>query len=189
MHQDISDLLALDTMRLLLTEDSNLDQSWCVKPGSQEIIHKIGLADLPWKEFNKICIDGGEPFIYWEAMWDLLETMPADKDIWIYTNGLLIEPFMLEMLNSIPEVKGLNIQVYFPEQIRGITPLVDKYMDVRWDIKQIDYKHYLQKYHQRLGTLLPGSKNFKIWAAGDDERENELVVSIEDYVFAQGLCF
>ena len=77
-----------DTIRLILFLDCNLSCAYCCNEQEQfssQFIKK-DFNDIDFSKYENVCITGGEPFLYPESIWYVINKIPKEKTIYIYTN-------------------------------------------------------------------------------------------------------
>ena len=91
--------MKIDTLRLLLFWECNLSCDYCCNdiPEVRASIKQISAENIEAKKYENICISGGEPFINPDIVLSVAEAF-HDKDVFIYSNGLLLTDELLDYI-------------------------------------------------------------------------------------------
>jgi len=129
------------------------------------------LTAIDFTLYKNICITGGEPFY---RKYDLygtlsyLKTNYPDKNIYINSNGLLIDRLDIKILKiHFPGVKGINIGLHSVEHVRKVID-VEHDLPVRFLINDNLKEQYLLANPGRLND-----GNSKTWTMNKCDRDNE----------------
>ena len=162
--------LIIDTLRLILFLECNLKCTYCCNRQEQfnSLFREKKISEINFNFYKNICITGGEPFLYKNIFYKILNLLPEDKDIYIYTNGLLINNCDLLLLASHTNIKCINIGLHTRHQLLAINKNLDKHLPVRFMVEQQYYNELLQLYPDRLNT-----KNLKAWEMDNCIMHNE----------------
>ena len=159
----------IDTIRLILTLDCNLNCAYCCN--KQEPVYSQfklkSFEKIDFSLYQNVCLTGGEPFLYKDALYDILRKIPVSKDIFIYTNGLLITGEDIDMLLSYRNIKGLNIGLHAIKQLERINRKI-KMLPVRFLARDIYIETLLKTYPEQLSR-----QNLKGWKLNECNRPNE----------------
>ena len=110
---------AIDTVRILLFKDCNLKCSYCCNNQEQfnsQFTSKY-FSKIDFSKYDNVCVTGGEPFLKPDDLFLYLSAIPKGKNIYIYTNGLLVTAKHLRILASNPDIKGINVGIHSKEQL------------------------------------------------------------------------
>ena len=130
--------------------------------------NKKSLREIDFSLYENICITGGEPFMHKEELFALLEKIPLEKNIYIYTNGTLINDSDIVSLLRYKKLKCLNIGIHTLEQLNSINEDIEKRLPVRFMVRDIYYEELLKRYPQRLNN-----SNLKSWSLDNCDMPNE----------------
>jgi molybdenum cofactor biosynthesis enzyme MoaA len=159
-----------DTLRLLLTWTCNLTCSYCCNeiPEVRESIKPMSMKEfqnLDYSKYDNICISGGEPFLNIGKLYYTLFKIPYNKDIYIYSNGIMITQKHLDIIKQMhPNVKGINIGLHYTN---SFDKLINKFKHeplIRFHVEDI-YKELITRRYKDI--------NFKFWHRNDCEMNNE----------------
>ncbi len=103
-----------------------------------------------------------------EELFALLEKIPLEKNIYIYTNGTLINDSDIVSLLRYKKLKCLNIGIHTLEQLNSINEDIEKRLPVRFMVRDIYYEELLKRYPQRLNN-----SNLKSWSLDNCDMPNE----------------
>jgi pyruvate-formate lyase-activating enzyme len=160
-----------DTIRLILFLGCNLKCKYCCNEQTQfnsQFVEKY-FEDIDFTKYSNICISGGEPFLYKNILYDVLdniEVVAAHCNIYIYSNGLLIGDSDMHILERY-NIRAFNIGLHSLNQISKIIA-VEKHFNTRFMINEKLYEKALLKYPERLNT-----ENTKPWILNQCNRPNE----------------
>lgn len=159
--------MKIDTLRLLLFWECNLKCSYCCNeiPEVRSGIKQISLENIKGAKYDNICISGGEPFINPDMVLATVEAF-YDKNVYIYSNGLLITPDLLNEITSYDNVKGLNIGLHRRSDYYTLIPRLGKNNKVRFHVEDV-WKSYMEEHFP--------TDNFHYWHMNDCEVLNEEV--------------
>ncbi len=149
-----------DTIRLIITLDCNFECVYCcnnIEKFNQQFVCKK-LLDIDWRNYSNVCITGGEPFLNKDLLYSILDKIPNDKSIYIYTNGVLITRKDVSQLLKY-NVKGLNIGLHKKNQLSDIAD-VDE-LSPRYTFIDALTEYLLATYPKRLnrGNINPFTLN------------------------------
>jgi hypothetical protein len=177
----------MDTVRLILFLDCNLSCSYCCNEQSQfsSQFQEKYLNEIDWDKYKNICISGGEPFLRKDALYKTINHLfGMRKDLYIYTNGLLIDLFDMEHLKELnpidfecgPYLKCLNIGIHHPSQLKAIHPELEKKLPVRWMCQDLYVDDLMKLYPDRVNKY-----NLKGWKLNDCNMSNEDWILLKDW--------
>lgn len=159
----------IDTVRLLLTLDCNLNCSYCcnkLEPVYSRFVRKSS-DEIDFYRYRNVCLTGGEPFLYKDLLYETISKIPPHMGIYIYTNGLLITDDDVFDLLLVVNLKGLNIGLHTIEQLESINRKVEM-LPVRFLARDIYIETLLKTYPERLSL-----QNLKGWRLNECARPNE----------------
>ena len=170
-----------DTIRLILSTKCNLACTYCcneIDSIKSEFINK-SYDNIDFTSYSNVCLTGGEPFIDKTSLYSILMRLPNHLNLFIYTNGLLIEKDdikFLEHLNKIGRIKlgCMNIGLYYLSQLDRIIN-IEKKLPTRFMIQDKKLALFLEKYPARLNQ-----DNTKPWYLNDCMMQNEDWVLLND---------
>jgi molybdenum cofactor biosynthesis enzyme MoaA len=152
-----------------MTLDCNLQCEYCcnkLETVYSRFIRK-SFNEIDFSLYQKVCLTGGEPFINKKVLYAIINNIPRSKDIYIYTNGLLIIYNDILKLQEVNNLKGVNIGLHSFDQLRLITRMV-KYLPVRYLAQQEHVWEFLQRYPHQLNQ-----QNLKGYNLNECSRPNE----------------
>lgn len=161
-----------DTVRLITTFKCNFSCSYCCNEQYEfnSLFQYVSLSDVDFDQYRSVCVTGGEPFMNREFLYhEVLPAIPQDKNVYIYTNGVLL--FQLDLIwltTRFPNVKCLNIGVHKIDQLDKIEDWVGKMFPARFMFQDIYEEELLQKYPERLNK-----NNIKPWVMNQCDMPNE----------------
>lgn len=137
-------------------------------PRFRDQFRSVLLGDVDFGSYTNICVSGGEPLLELPLLKTVLERIPEDKTIILYSNGTLLNHQNSEMLDS-HRVKHINIGLHLPTQfdhlIQNCTDaVIGTKIKVRFQAQDIYQDRLTQNY-----PLL----NFRFWKMNDCDRGNE----------------
>ncbi len=161
-----------DTIRLILTLDCNLSCSYCcnkLESVYSRFIQK-SLEEIDFSRYQNICLTGGEPFLNKPLLYEVLEKIPDQKNVYIYTNGLLIDYDDLLKLFIYGGLKltAINIGLHSIGQLKQIDRRIEETFNVRYLAQDICVEKLLTAYPERLTV-----KNLKGWHLNKCDQPNE----------------
>jgi len=164
-----------DTLRLILFLECNLKCSYCCNENINISKHfvKKKFEDIDFTKYKNVCITGGEPFLRKDILYSVLNKIPTDKKIYIYTNGMLINDEDLRILIKYPNIDCFNIGLHFENQLNKIST-IEYCLPVRWMIEESKLEKFHKQYPSRL--VIDRIKTFKI---DDCEMLNEDWILLE----------
>jgi molybdenum cofactor biosynthesis enzyme MoaA len=76
--------LIIDTLRLILFLECNLKCTYCCNRQEQfnSLFREKKISEINFNFYKNICITGGEPFLYKNIFYKILNLLPEDKDIY-----------------------------------------------------------------------------------------------------------
>ena len=164
----------IDTIRLILTLDCNLSCSYCcnkLESVKSRFVHK-SFKEINFPRYQNVCLTGGEPFLNKELLNSVLRKVPTSKNIYIYSNGLLINDSdindLLYYCVSFNNLISFNIGLHSINQLKHINPLIDKFFPVCFLARDIYIERLLKAYPERLSL-----QNLKGWHLNDCDLPNE----------------
>jgi MoaA/NifB/PqqE/SkfB family radical SAM enzyme len=157
-----------NTLRLILFTECNLSCHYCCNEQEQfsSQFVKKSFSEIDFSKYKNVCITGGEPFLRKELLYLTLDRIPADKNIFIYSNGLLINPEDVRRLSHC-NIKCINIGLHYLNQLSEIIYL-EGLLPVRFMIQLEKLGEFYKKYPTRLDVT-----NTKAWLMDDCEMPNE----------------
>lgn len=160
----------VDTIRLILLLECNLSCSYCCNNQSSvnSKFIKMKFEEIDFSKYKNVCITGGEPFLYKDFLYSVLLSIPKDKNIYLYTNGLLINHLDIMYLSFFGNLKGINIGLHSPHQFNRIIVKLQEHHNVRYMINEKYYQTLLDLHPDRLSK-----NNLKSWETGQCEMPNE----------------
>lgn len=161
--------MGIDTLRLIMTLDCNLNCPYCCNKQEQfsSQFRKARFTDLDFTLYKNVCITGGEPFMHKLDLVSLIRRIPRDKNLIIYTNGLLVDCYDSAYLRTIPNLIGVSVGLHGLDSITKVRRL-EKHLPVRFCIQDIYYEECLKLYPDRVNP-----SNLKGWKMDDCNRDNE----------------
>jgi organic radical activating enzyme len=169
-----------DTLRLIITLDCNLSCSYCCNnlPEIKSRFVEKELPEIDFTQYKNICITGGEPFLDKPRLYNLLLHIPRGINVFIYTNGLLVQDTDIEILkNYWRKVKCLNIGLHTVQQAEIVfdKPWIQDY-PVRLSFQDIKRKMF-EDIFPDVFTLI----NSKSWSMNKCEAPNEDWVLLKNF--------
>lgn len=159
------------SLRLLITLKCNLTCTYCCNnlfEVSSKFQYKM-LDDINFSEYNDICITGGEPFLDRSLLWNVLDVIPKDKPVYIYTNGIeLIQLDLIVFTSRHTHVRALNIGLHDVDQLEKVDGWVGDYFPARFMFQDVLENEMFERYPDRLNK-----NNTKIWVLNQCEVPNE----------------
>jgi hypothetical protein len=173
-----------DTIRLIMFLECNFRCRYCCNDKTQfnQLFIEKSLAEIDFRNYNNICITGGEPFLRKDVFYEVLYSIPADKPIYLYTNGILITEEDIGIMSAFENIKGINIGLHGVNQLKLINPLLDELFSVRYMGWNKYEREYREKYPNRLNE-----NNTKFWELDNCLRENEDWVLLTDFEEGYGI--
>ncbi len=157
-----------DTIRIILFLDCIPNCAICVNGHEQfyDQFEKKKFDEIDFSLYKNVCISGGEPFLEKDSLYSLIEKIPPDKNIFIYTSGLLINWDDIQKLKLYPNIKSINIELYGIDQLASVRD-IEKHLPVRFSLLGSDGDRF-SKLGKRLNDV-----NLKLLALRNEERPNE----------------
>jgi len=165
-----------DTLRLLITMKCNFKCKYCcneIEEFNSKFIHKE-LRNINFSDYKSVCITGGEPFINTYNLYYILLSIPANIDIYIYTNGVLITEKDISNLEYFDNIRCLNIGLHSINQLDNIIEDVGNKIKARFHIQDIHKDRLLSTYPNRVRE-----DNIRVWTLNDCNMPNEDWVVLE----------
>ncbi|MCA0447673.1 MAG: radical SAM protein [Bacteroidetes bacterium] len=159
-----------DLLRLILFTECNLSCSYCCNenPAVNSKFEKKLLHEINFLEYKNICLTGGEPFLNFEILLEVLLEIPKGIPVYIYTNGLLINENYCDILSDFCNIGALNVGLHHVNQIKSINPIIDEVFNVRYLIQDIRRDEFIRENPSRLNSI-----NTKTWTLDACEMPNE----------------
>lgn len=167
----------IDTIRIILFLDCNMRCSYCCNKQEQfnRQFQKKKFKEIDFSKYKNVCITGGEPFLNkFRVLYPILERIPSDKNLYIYTNGTKITAFDIWSLKQIKNLKCINVGLHTPKQLGRIIH-IEHELPVRFMIPIGMKQKILTIYKDRLMT-----HNIKIFNLNDCDMHNEDWVLLEE---------
>ena len=167
----------IDTIRLVLFLDCNMHCSYCCNKQEQfsSQFKRMKFEEIDFSKYKNVCISGGEPFLNkFKILYNVLNKIPQDKNIYIYTNGTKISAYDIWHLKQIKNLKCINIGIHTPKQLSKITT-IETELPVRFMIPTHLKAKVLKTYQARLMPC-----NIKIFKINECDMPNEDWVLLED---------
>lgn len=125
------------TLRLLLTLDCNLSCDYCCNelPAINTHFQEKSLEKIVWDGYDNICLTGGEPFKAREQLYAILDLIPDEIPLYLYTNGLLVTFDDVMQLMTYPNLAGINVGLHTVPQARFLHTGLS-YLPVRYHIEE-----------------------------------------------------
>jgi organic radical activating enzyme len=166
-----------DTLRLILWLDCNMTCYYCCNENekySSQFIEKK-LKDVDFSKYKNVCITGGEPFLYPQTVFNVLTVIPKDKNIYIYTNGILLYYNIIKKLRKY-NIKGINLGIHQHFQLTQIPAYLDKAFAkrVRYHIEDKKVDEMKAKYNRL------NDDNVRAWHKNNCDMPNEDWVILKD---------
>lgn len=141
----------IDTIRIILFLDCNMHCSYCCNEQKQfsRQFKKMKFEQIDFNKYKNVCITGGEPFLNKQLLYEVLEKIPHDKNIFIYTNGTKISDYDIWHLKRITNLKCINIGLHTPKQLGKIYP-IENDLTVRFMIPKKLSRMIISEYRERL---------------------------------------
>ena len=158
-----------DTLRLILFLECNMSCSYCcnnIKKIRSRFVEKT-LSEIGFTIYKNVCITGGEPFLDKRLLYLVLNSIPEFKNVYIYTNGLLINWEDVHLLRKLGNIKGINIGLHTTQQLKKIIHL-EKYLPVRFMMNETLKNKFIKTYPERLTK-----DNVNTWKLNECEMPNE----------------
>ncbi|TRO52228.1 radical SAM protein [Candidatus Bathyarchaeota archaeon] len=163
-----------DTLRLMISLKCNFKCWYCCNEQDQfnSLFQYHSVEEIDFSGYRNFCLSGGEPFAHKELLYRLISYIPEDRNVFIYTNGSLIEEEDLDILKTFPHVKCLNITLHGVAMLDKMLPEIENRFPVRFSFQDTLEEKMVEKYGNRLG-------NYKLW------HMNYCYVPNEDWVVLQ----
>lgn len=166
-----------DTVRIIMFLECNFKCSYCCnekeKFSSQFV--EMYFSQIDFSKYSAVCISGGEPFFRKNEMYEVLDRIPRELPIFLYTNGFLITDQDLLLLRKY-NIKCVNIGVHGVNQPKFINKDLERFLPVRWQAQDKNREKLLAMYPERITE-----ENSKFWKMDDCERINEDWILLKDY--------
>lgn len=131
-------------------------------------------TEIDFSLYKNICLTGGEPFLYKDKLYYFLDKIPSEKNIYIYSNGTLINESDITKLSKYKNLKCLNIGIHTLEQLDSVNSNIEKKLPVRFMAQDINCEKLLEKYPERLND------NLKSWTLDNCDMPNEEWVLLKE---------
>lgn len=171
----------IDTLRLIITLKCNMSCVYCCNQqyqfNSQFRCRKF--SEIDFDKYKNVCITGGEPFLNKPLLYTLLDLIPKDKNVCIYTNGTKIYELdcrKLEFFHLLRNLQCVNIGLHIIEQLNHI-PAIEEWVPVRWLVQNTKFSDFAQVV--RLAVALDKIKQWKL---------NECEMPNEDWILLKTEC-
>ena len=105
----------MKTLRLIITLDCNLSCEYCCNKISEvksRFIEKR-LEEIDFTQYSAVCISGGEPLLRRDLIYEILDLVPLDVPMYLYTNGLNLK-------QEDSWFNGINVGIHYKEQMKSI---------------------------------------------------------------------
>ena len=159
-----------DTLRLIMFLDCNFACTYCCnnkKWYSDQFIKKT-VYEIDFSSYENVCLTGGEPFLDPEVVFEWLDKIPKDKNVYIYTNGVLITTPHLHQLITYRNLKMINVGLHHKNQINSIHPDLEKFIPVRFLMEDVMTEEIMQNSNGRVHN-----GNSKQWVRDQCDLPNE----------------
>lgn len=166
-----------DTARIIMFLECNFKCRYCCNEQDQfnSLFVEKHLAEIDFDAYQNICVSGGEPFLRKDVLYNVLERIPRQKPIYLYTNGILITDDDIEKLQAY-NIQGINVGIHGVNQVRFVNPGIERRFSVRYLAQDKNSEKLLAMYP---GRVTP--QNAKFWKLDDCYRENEDWILLKDY--------
>ncbi len=160
----------IDTIRIIISLKCNMHCSHCCnkKERFNSQFQEKKFSDIDFSMYKNVCVTGGEPFFYRNRMFSVLDKIPQDKSIYIYTNGTLINDLDISLLLHYTNLKCVNIGVHTLKQLERVNKNLERKLPVRFMARDIYCNKLLMMYPERLSK-----DNLKSWAIDQCDMSNE----------------
>lgn len=158
-----------DTVRIILFPKCNLKCKYCCNEQEQfnSQFKLMKFEDIDFSQYQNVCVTGGEPFLEKTMLFDVMNKIPSDKNIFLYTNGLLISKEDIEILRKFQNLQCVNIGIHFLKQIDRLVSGIDT-LPIRYCMNGALEAQYRSYYGHRLKN-----KNIKFWTMDECNAPNE----------------
>lgn len=159
-----------DTIRLILFTQCNMRCSYCCNEQEQfnSQFHKMHFEEIDFSPYKNISITGGEPFLWRNILYDVLNSFPSGKNIYLYTNGILINNNDITCLASYNNLKCINVGIHTLRQLKAVNPNLERALPVRFMVQDKFYDKLLNLYPERVNN-----NNLKAWKMNECNMPNE----------------
>jgi MoaA/NifB/PqqE/SkfB family radical SAM enzyme len=119
----------IDTARIIITEKCNFSCSYCCNnlPEVRERFTPITYLDeMPWGNYEKVCISGGEPLLNMQRLAAVL-VRAFPRPVYLYTNGYYLTPALRDTLLSPPlgmGLAGITVGLHLPTELTNLACFV-----------------------------------------------------------------
>lgn len=167
----------VDTIRLLLFLDCNLDCPYCCNKQEQfnSQFQLKRFDEIDFSKYKNVCITGGEPFLKKDILYNTLAKIPVRKNIYLYTNGMMVTNKDIVKLYHQKNIKGINVGIHTDYQFNWINPLMDTLLPVRYTAELSLVPQLKKQYPDRFNR-----QNLKGWTLNDCNMSNEDWVLLRD---------
>jgi organic radical activating enzyme len=168
-----------DTARLIISTECNYSCSYCCNeiPDIKSRFQKIWLKDVDFSKYKNVSLTGGEPFLHKDWFYEVLSKVPSDKDLFIYTNGVLITDEDIDKLLEIKNLKCINVGLHYYGQLWYINERLEE-LPVRYTILEEKKAVMLSRHARKLQD-----KNVKIVKLNECDAPNEDWLLLEDFAY------
>lgn len=160
----------IDTLRLILFKECNLRCYYCCNEQTQfnsKFVEK-SFDEIDFALYKNVCLTGGEPFLNKILLYSVMDKIPNELNIYIYTNGIPINLSDIDKLKTYSNLKCLNVGLHFYNQCAYINPQLEKHLPIRWMIQDIKIKGMMEYFPHRFKY-----GKIKLWKLNDCFMPNE----------------
>lgn len=170
--------MSVNTARIIMFLECNFKCRYCCNEKTQfnQEFVEILLEDIPFQNYKAVCVSGGEPFFNKEALYYVLDRIPPELPIFLYTNAILIEDQDLVLLQKY-NIQSINVGIHGVNQPKFVHKLLEKFFTVRWQAQDINREKLLSMYPDRITE-----GNTKFWKMDDCYRANEDWFLLTDFL-------
>jgi organic radical activating enzyme len=166
-----------DTIRIILFLDCNLACPYCCNKQERfsSQFKRARFEDIDFRQYRNVCVTGGEPFVRKQYLYGILGGIPQDVNIFLYTNGLLIDNGDVAALRCMRNLVAVNIGLHSVEQLGQLNPHLSILPGIRYRIRDTHYDNLLAVYPWLSSRLV------KAWKMDECDMPNE------DWVLLEGV--
>lgn len=163
-----------DTARILIDWECNLSCSYCCNEQERfrrDILPVFSLDEINFNKYKFFCLSGGEPLLFPEKIQMVLNRIPNNKFIILYTNGILFTKKFIQQ-NDFTRINALNVGLHNPKSFKKI--IEQAIETVNFSGLDISLRFHLNDRYKllKLEETFP-FEVFKYWIMDDCERNNE----------------